>query len=157
MATAKVQLTKEGLEELKEELKQLKEEKLPQIIDRVSNAREQGDLSENADYHSAKEEQNFAETRIAEIEGILAHSTVVSSTKSHTEIGLGSKIEVYIKGNASKSFTYELVGEFEADPEENKVSSVSPLGKSLMGKKKGDELKVKAPAGEVIYVVKNIK
>lgn len=157
MATDKTQLTKEGLEELQEELKQLKEEKLPKIIDRVSNAREQGDLSENADYHSAKDEQNFTENRISEIEDILANSTVVKNTKSHTKIGIGSRVEVYIKGKASKSFTYEIVGEFEADPEESKVSSVSPLGKSLLGKKKNDEAIVVAPAGKIIYIVKNIK
>lgn len=157
MATDKVQLTKEGLEELKEEVKQLKEEKLPQIIDRVSNAREQGDLSENADYHSAKEEQNFTETRISEIEDILANSTVVENTKSHTIIGIGSQVEVYIKGKLSKTFTYEIVGEFEADPEETKISSVSPLGKSLLGKKKGDEVEIIAPVGKIIYIVKNIK
>ena len=157
MATDKAQLTREGLEELKDELKQLKEEKLPKIIDRVSNAREQGDLSENADYHSAKEEQSFVESRISEIEDILANSTIVSNTKSHTTIGIGSKIEVYIKGKSSQTFTFEIVGEFEADPEENKVSSVSPLGRSLLGKKKGDEAVVPAPAGEVTYVVKDIK
>ena len=102
MTSDKAQLTKEGLEELKEELRQLKEEKLPQIIDRVANAREQGDLSENADYHSAKEEQNFTETRISEIEDILANSTVVKNTKGHTTVGIGSQVEVYIKGKSSK-------------------------------------------------------
>lgn len=157
MAMDKVQLTQEGLEELKEELAQLKDEKLPQIIDRVATARDQGDLSENADYHSAKEEQNFVETRISEIEDILAHATVVKSTTSNTQVGIGSRVEVYIEGKASKTFTYEIVGEFEADPEEGKVSAVSPLGKALMSKKKGDKCSVTAPAGEVVYVIKNIK
>ncbi|HEX9817817.1 MAG TPA: transcription elongation factor GreA [Patescibacteria group bacterium] len=157
MTTDKVQLTREGLEELKSELKQLKEEKLPQIIERVSSARDQGDLSENADYHSAKEEQNFVETRISEIEDILANSMVVRGTRSQTQVGIGSRVETYLKGKASKTFTFEVVGEFEADPEENKISSVSPLGKALLDKKKGDEAIVLAPAGEVVYVVKNIK
>lgn len=157
MTTDKVQLTREGLEELKSELKQLKEEKLPQIIERVSSARDQGDLSENADYHSAKEEQNFVETRISEIEDVLAHSTVVKGTRSQTQVGIGSRVEVYLKGKSGKSFTFEIVGEFEADPEESKVSSVSPLGKALLGKKKGEEAMVIAPAGAVTYIVKNIK
>jgi transcription elongation factor GreA len=157
ITTAKVQLTQEGLEELKAELLQLKEEKLPQIIERVSSARDQGDLSENADYHSAKDEQNFVETRISEIEDILANSMVVKGTRSQTQVGIGSRVEVYLKGKATKTFTFEIVGEFEADPEESKVSSVSPLGKALLGKKKGEEVKVIAPAGEVIYVIKKIK
>lgn len=157
MTTDKVQLTQEGLEELKTELQQLKEQKLPQIIERVSSARDQGDLSENADYHSAKEEQNFTETRISEIEDILAHSTVVKNTTSHTQVGIGSKVEVYIEGKAGKTFNYEIVGEFEADPEEGKVSAVSPLGKALLNKKKGEKTSVTAPAGAVVYVIKNIK
>src|SRR3990172_6613831 len=125
MVMEKVQLTQDGLEELKAELQQLKEEKLPQVIERVASAREQGDLSENADYHSAKEEQNFTETRISEIEDILAHSTVVKSTTSHTNVGIGSKVEVALEGKSGKTFTYEIVGEFEADPEKGKVSAVS--------------------------------
>jgi transcription elongation factor GreA len=157
MATDKVQLTRDGLEELKEELQKLKEEKLPKIIDRVASAREQGDLSENADYQSAKEEQNFVETKISEIEDILANSTVVKNTRSQTKIGVGSKVEVYIKGKSQKSFTYDIVGEFEANPEEGKISAVSPIGKSLLGKKKDDEVSVMAPAGEVIYVIREIK
>lgn len=157
MSTDKVQLTQEGLEELKTELQALKEVKLPQIIERVASARDQGDLSENADYHSAKEEQNFAETRISEIEDILAHSTIVKSTTSHTQVGIGTKAEVYLEGKSGKTFTYEIVGEFEADPEEGKISAVSPLGKALMGKKKGEKASVTAPAGDVVYVIKNIK
>lgn len=157
MITDKVQLTQEGLEELQAELQQLKEVKLPQIIDRVAAAREQGDLSENADYHSAKEEQNFVETRISEIEDILANSVVVKNTTGTSQVGIGSRVEVSIEGKAGKTFTYEIVGEFEADPEEGKVSSVSPLGKALLSKKKGEKASVQAPAGEVVYVVKNIK
>src|SRR3972149_11150656 len=153
----KVQLTQEGLEELSAELQQLKNEKLPRVIERVAAAREQGDLSENADYHSAKEEQSFVETRISEIEDILAHSMVVKSTTSHTQVGIGSKLEVYIEGKSGKTFTYEIVGEFEADPEEGKVSAVSPLGKALLGKKKGDKVTVEEPAGEGVDVIKNIK
>ena len=157
MATDKVQLTQEGLEELKAELLQLKKGKLPKIIDRVSSARDQGDLSENADYHSAKEEQNFIETRISEIEDVLANSTIVKNTKSQTQVGIGSKVEVNLKGKTNKTLTFEIVGEFEADPEEGRVSSVSPLGKALLGKKKGEEVKVTAPAGATEYIIKNIK
>lgn len=156
MANAKIQLTLEGLEELKSELKELKEVKLPKVIARVSSAREQGDLSENADYHSAKEEQNFVETRISEIEDIVSRAEVVKDGKDKSRVSIGSRVEVSLKGKSSKTFTYEIVGEFEADPEEGKVSSVSPLGKALLGKKKGESASVKAPAGEVIYQIEEI-
>lgn len=156
MANDKVQLTVEGLEELKSELNQLKEEKLPKVIARVSAAREQGDLSENADYHSAKEEQNFVETRISEITDIISRAEVVKETKGTSKVSIGSRVEVSLKGKSGKTFTYEIVGEFEADPEEGKVSSVSPLGKALLGKKKGESASVVAPAGEVIYHIEEI-
>lgn len=155
--TDKIQLTAEGLAELQAELRELKEEKLPRIIERVASARDQGDLSENADYHSAKEEQNFVETRISEIEDIVANATVVQSTTNRSEVGIGSRVEVSLEGKSGKTFTYEIVGEFEADPEEGKVSAVSPLGKALLNKKKGEKASVQAPAGEIVYVVKNIK
>ncbi|MBT4124714.1 MAG: transcription elongation factor GreA [Candidatus Pacebacteria bacterium] len=153
----KIQLTAEGLEELKAELKQLKTEKLPKVIARVSSAREQGDLSENADYHSAKEEQNFVETRISEIEDVVSRAKVVKGTKSTSKVGISSKVEITLKGKPGKTYTYEVVGEFEADPEEGKVSAVSPMGKALLGKKKGESISVIAPAGEIEYIVKNIK
>ena len=152
----KVQLTQEGLEELSAELQQLKDEKLPRVIERVAAAREQGDLSENADYHAAKEEQSFTETRISEIEDILAHSTIVKNTSSHTQVGIGSRVEVYIEGKSGKNFTYEIVGEFEADPEEGKVSAVSPLGEALLGKKKGEKVNIEAPAGQLVYHIQKI-
>ena len=104
-----------------------------------------------------KEEQSFIEARISEIEDILAHATVVKNTNTHSQVGIGSRVEVYIEGKVGKTFTYEIVGEFEADPEEGKVSAVSPLGKALLGKKKGDKVTVEAPAGKVVYVIKNIK
>lgn len=152
-----VELTKDGLEELKDELKELEEVKLPQVVERVAAAREKGDLSENADYQSGKEEQEFVQTRIDEIKDVLARAKVVQQTRSTTIVGVGSLVSIVIKGKAQKKYSYQIVGEFEADPEEGKVSSVSPLGKALMGKKKGDEVKVKAPAGEVMYQIKEIK
>ncbi len=157
MANVKIQLTLEGLEELKAELKELKEVKLPKVIARVASAREQGDLSENADYHSAKEEQNFVETRISEIEDIISRAEVVKDGKDKSKISIGSRVELSMKGKAGKTFTYEIVGEFEADPEEGKISSVSPLGKALLGKKKGESASVTAPAGEVVYQIEKVQ
>lgn len=153
--TNQVELTKEGLEELQKELRELKEVRLTAVIQRVAKAREYGDLSENAEYHSAKEEQEFVETRVDEIEAILAKATLVTQTKSNTTVGIGSKVTI-MKAGTKTSKTVSIVGEYEANPTENKVSSVSPLGKALMGKKKGDALTVKAPAGAIEYTVQDI-
>lgn len=152
-----IQLTAEGLEELKSELQKLKEVDLPEIINRVAVARNHGDLSENSEYHSAKEDQQLIETRISEIEDILERATVIKTTKNTDKVGVGSTVECNIKGNAKKTFTFHIVGEYEAVPAEGKISSVSPLGKALMGKKKGEQAKVQAPAGEVVYEIINIK
>lgn len=153
-----VQLTPEGLEELQLELKELTEVKLPAVIARVAKAREYGDLSENAEYHSARDDQNLIETRISEIEAVIARAKVVKHTKSTTAVGIGSSVTVSIVGGKSaKKMVIQIVGEFEADPTQGKISSVSPLGKSLMGKKKGDTAVVAAPAGEVTYKIEGIK
>jgi transcription elongation factor GreA len=152
-----IQLTAEGLEELKSELQRLKEIELPEVINRVATARTHGDLSENSEYHNAKEDQQLTETRISEIEDILERATVIKATKNTDKIGVGSTVDCYIKEDKKKHFTFHIVGEYEAVPAEGKISSVSPLGKALMNKKKGDEAKVLAPAGEIIYVIKDIR
>jgi transcription elongation factor GreA len=152
-----VQLTKQGMEELQAELKELVEIKLPAAIDRVAKAREYGDLAENAEYHSARDDQALLETRIADIEDILKNATVVSQTKSHTVVGVGSQVSVSIVGKKGKKLQLSIVGEFEANPSEGKISAVSPLGKALMGKKKNDEVIVKAPAGDVKYLIEDVK
>ncbi len=154
-ALNQVELTKEGLEDLQNELRELKEVRLPAVVKRVAKAREYGDLSENAEYHSAKEEQEFVETRADEIAGILAKATLVKQTKSTTSVGIGSKVEITKKGSKS-SRTVTIVGEYEANPTENKVSSVSPLGKALIGKKKGDTISFKAPAGQMEFTIKDL-
>lgn len=153
-----IQVTQDGLEELKRELKELVDIKLPANVDRVSKAREYGDLAENAEYHSAKEDQTLIETRIDEIEKILAMAQVVQNTRSSSKVGMGSKVSVSIVSKKkAKPQVFVIVGEFEATPAEGKISSVSPLGKALMGKKKGDTVAVKAPAGEVEYEILEIK
>ena len=154
--TNKIELTKEGLEEIRAELAELKEIKLMAVIKRVAKAREYGDLSENAEYHSAKEEQEFIETRIEEIESVLARAVVIKNTRSQSTIGVGSTIIVTKKGSSAKK-TFYLVGEFESNPLEGKISSVSPLGKALVGKKKTEKVIVKAPAGEIEYTIVEIK
>ena len=151
-----VQLTQAGLEELQQELQELIDVKLPEAIDRVTKAREYGDLSENSEYHSARDDQQLVQTRIDQIQDIIANATVVTNTRSKTVVGLGSKVVIQKKGTQTKK-TYEIVGEFEAEPGDNKISSVSPLGKALKGKKKGDTAKVQAPAGEIEYKILDVK
>ena len=147
-----VQLTAEGLEELQQELKELIEIKLPAVIDRVAIAREYGDLSENAEYSNAKEDQTLLEARIDEVEQILANAQVVHQTRSSTKVGMGSLVTIVQVGRKTKKVV-SIVGEFQSEPNENKISSVSPLGKALMGKKKGDKVKVTAPAGEIEFEI----
>ncbi len=152
-----IQLTQAGLDELKQELQVLVKEKLPKIIERVANAREQGDLSENADYQSARDEQAIIQARVIEIEEIILKAKVVSPKKSTTgQVTMGSTVTLTQNG-ASKKLTYGMVGEFEADPDNGKLSSVSPVGKAIMGKKKDDSVVVKAPAGEITYKIIEIK
>lgn len=152
-----IQISQEGFDELKAELEELKKVKLPAVIKRVGIARDHGDLSENAEYHSARDEQQLVETRIDEIEEIISKATVVKATKSASKIGMGSTVQITKKGDSKKSKTVTIVGEFETDAGTNKVSSASPLGKALIGKKKGDEVSVVAPNGTTTYIVSSIK
>ncbi len=152
----KVELTKEGLAELQQELSQLEEVKLPEAIERVSIAREHGDLSENSEYHSARSDKELIETRIDEIQSVLEKAIVVASTTSHLKVGIGSSVTVKKHGDR-KTRTITIVGEYESNPEENKISAASPLGKAIIGKKPGDKVIVKAPSGEVEYTIIEIK
>ncbi len=150
--TATIQFTSTGLAELQAELDELKNTKLPAAIDRVARARDFGDLSENAEYHAAKEELSFIEGRIEELEDIMGKATVVDSAKSG-EVGIGCHVTVEVSG---AEHTYEIVGEWEADPMKKKISHTSPLGQALSGKKKGETVEFEAPAGKVIYKIKKI-
>lgn len=153
-----VKLTQAGLDELQAELRELLDVKLPAAVERVAKAREYGDLAENSEYHSARDDQALLEARITEIEEVLKNAEVVQHTKSHSVIGIGSQVVVcMVSGKKSKKMSLRIVGEFEADPSEGKISAVSPLGKSLMGKKVGDMVTVKAPAGEVKYEITEVK
>lgn len=152
-----IELTQEGMDELRAELKELEDTKLPAVIERVARAREYGDLSENAEYHNARDEQQLIEARIEEIEGIIAKSKVVKHTKSTQKVGMGSIVEIQEVENKKNKMKVTIVGEFEAEPIEGKISSVSPLGKALVGRKKGDEVTVTAPAGARSYTIVSIK
>ena len=148
-----IKLTKNGLEELKTELAQLRDEKRPKLVDRLANARAQGDLSENSDYQSAKEELEFLDGRIEELEGVIKVAAVVPTAKVGG-IDVGAKVTVKIGGS---EVIFDIVGEWEADPMNKKISHESPLGKALVGKKVGDVVDVEAPAGKVQYQIMAIK
>ncbi len=150
-----IELTKEGLEELQTELTELVNVKLPAVILRVTKAREHGDLSENAEYHSARDDQQLLQARIDELQEIVSKAKVIKHTKSNLKVGVGSKV-IASKVGSTKEITFHIVGEFEADPKTGKISSASPMGSSLIGKKKGDKITVKAPAGNIEYEIKKI-
>ncbi len=153
VATAtKIQFTKSGLTEIQAELLELKNTKLAAAIERVARARDFGDLSENAEYHAAKEDLAFIEGRIEELEEIVQKAEVVS-TKGRSAISIGCKVTVSVSG---KDHTYEIVGQWEADPLKQKISHTSPLGLALVGKKTGEKVEFEAPAGKVIYKIKKI-
>jgi len=146
----KIQLTTEGHKELKAELEELTTIKRPAAVLRLSKARSMGDLAENSEYHAAKEELAFADGRVREVEAILKQAEVVETNKSSTVVALGSKVE--LKSVDGKEM-YDIVGEFEANPIEKKLSSTSPLGQALMGRNVGETIEVTAPAGKKTYTV----
>ena len=150
MSTQKIQVTKEGLENLKAELHELNEVKRPKLVDRLANARSQGDLSENSDYHNAKDELEFLDGRISELEDVLTNAVVVENGGNGSGVSLGTTVAVKVNGQKHE---FHIVGEWEADPSEKKISHTSPLGQELMGRKKGEKVEVEAPAGKIIYEI----
>jgi transcription elongation factor GreA len=151
----KIYLTKEGLEELKKEYEELVKVKRPNVLEHVSQARNMGDLSENAEYVASREELTFVDGRIDELEVILKQAVVIRDTKAANHaIKLGSTVTLHSNG---KKEVFTVVGEWEADPESKKISHESPLGKVLLGKKVGEKVQVEAPAGKITYAVVSIK
>ncbi len=150
----KVQLTKEGLTKLQEELKDLKERKRPEAVERLQAARGMGDLSENSEYTAAKDGLEFVEERIKEIEEILKHADIVESHSNGHEVTLGSAVTVELNGEKE---SFSLVGEFEADPMNHKLSNTSPIGKALLGKTVGSSVEVDVPAGKLTYKILKIE
>ncbi len=146
-------LTKEGLDELKAEYDELVKTKRPVAVARLSDARSLGDLSENSEYAAAKQDLAFIDGRIAELEDIL-HSAKVVTSHGKTQVDVGCKVTLHVNG---KKDMFTVVGEWEADPKEKKISHESPLGKALMGKKPGDSVEVEAPAGKILYKIVHIE
>lgn len=146
-------LTKEGLEKLKAELTELKEVKRPQNISVIKEAREMGDISENAMYDAAREEQSFIEGKIAELEEII-RTAIITEASENGIIGIGSHVTVHIDGGEE---TFHIVGAPEADPMNKKISHESPLGTSLMGKKVGEKVDMETPSGKITYTILSVK
>lgn len=157
MATLKQEcyITKEGLEELKQELEDLTKNQRPDIINAIKEARALGDLSENAEYHAAKERQGQVESRIKELEYLIENATIIEEGSSK-EVRVGSKVEIkYIDDDEVEE--YKIVGSTEADPFENKISNESPIAKVIMGKKVGDIVDVESPNGSYKIKITAIK
>lgn len=149
----KVFVTKEGLENLKREYKDLVEVKRPSIVERIKSAKEAGDISENADYEAAREAQAFTEGRIRELDDMLKRIEIISDSVANDIISLGSTVKVHVDGSDEEFY---IVGAPEANPIESKISHESPLGKALLGKKVGDKVDVEAPVGKLTYTVLKI-
>lgn len=149
-------LTKQGFETLKIEFNELINVKRPKLVDRLAFARTQGDLSENSDYTNAKEELDFLDGRISELEEVLKTATVVSDDNFSNGDGVGVGTKVTVKVN-DQEHIFHIVGEWEADPMQKKISHESPLGQALMGKKVGETVEVEAPAGKILYEIIEIE
>ena len=147
----KYQITDSGWKELEKELAELKSRR-GEIAEKIAEARSFGDLSENAEYDAAREEQGLLETRVIEIEDILQHASIIKSADA-TVVGLGSAVELK---NSDRTVTYTVVGPVEADPMEGKISDESPIGQALMGKKVGDEVTISTPKGEIVYTISSL-
>jgi transcription elongation factor GreA len=149
-------MTREGLEKLQEEVKYLKFTRRKEIARAIAEAREKGDLSENAEYHAAKEEQGHLEAKIAEMETKLANARIADESKMDTsKANILSTVEVLNK-KLNKKMTFTLVSEAEANLKENKLSVGSPIGKVLLGKAVGNIVKAQTPAGEVEFEILKI-
>lgn len=148
--------TKEGLDKLTSELNTLKTKGRSDIAKQIAEARDKGDLSENAEYDAAKDAQGHLEAKIAKLEDLVGNARLIDETKIDTSsVSILSKVTIKNKKNGA-SVTYTLVSEEEADLKAGKISTQSPIGKGLLGKKKGDVAKVKTPAGEMEFEIMNI-
>jgi transcription elongation factor GreA len=153
----KIPMTAEGLAPLKTELQQLKTVERYAVIKAIAEAREHGDLSENAEYHAARERQSFIEGRISELEDVISRADVIDLTKlSGTTIRFGASVTV-ADVETDEETTYQLVGPYETDLKKNKISVQSPLGRALIGKTVGDTAEVTAPGGAKGYEVLSVK
>ena len=152
----KIPMTRAGFVALDEELKLLKSVERPAIIRAIAEAREHGDLSENAEYHSAREKQSFIEGRIKELEGILSLAEVIDPSKLSGAIKFGATVTI-VDEDSDEENPYQIVGETEANIEPRKLNSRSPIARALIGKETGDSVEVKTPGGQRSYEILSIR
>ncbi len=154
MPVKKIQLTTDGLKAIHDELNELKTIKQPAAIDKLQKARSMGDLAENSAYTAAREELSLIEGRILEIEEILKNAEIINLKQDNGEISVGKQVVVEINNTQD---TIYVVGEYEADPMNKKLSNTSPIGKALIGKKVGDIIEVEVPSGKITYKILEIR
>ena len=150
----KVLLTDDGLKKLQDELRVLKDERRKEVIERIQEAVSHGDLSENADYAQAKEEQAFIEGRIQELEEMIKNAEIIARNSDHNFVSVGSTVDLKTNG---REVVYTIVGSNEANPASGKISNESLVGRALLGAKVGGKVKIQTPAGEAEYEVLKIK
>ncbi|MBW2526663.1 MAG: transcription elongation factor GreA [Deltaproteobacteria bacterium] len=156
MAAQKVPMTPRGQERLREELKRLREVEAPQVVRDIATAREHGDLSENAEYHAAKERQGMIHARMEYVEDVLNRAEVIDPTKlSGDRVQFGAKVTVLNLDN-DEEHVYEILGPEEADIKQNQISVSSPLARALLGHEVGDEVRVRLPGGSKSYEIEEI-
>ncbi len=146
-------ISKEGLERLRHELEQMVSVRRPEVAGRIHDAKEHGDLSENAEYEDAKNEQAFVEGRIQTLDALIKNATLIDEHHSTVMVQIGSTVTVN-GPDGEESFT--IVGSTEARPTEGRISNESPVGRALLGRKKGDKITVRVPAGDISYAVVGI-
>lgn len=151
----KIPLTRAGFDKLDAELKHLKSVERPSIIRAISEARDHGDLSENAEYHSAKEKQSFIEGRVKELEGVISLADVIDPAKLSGPIKFGARVTL-VDEDTDEEKTYQVVGEYEADIENGKLNIKSPIARALIGKEDGDSVEVRTPGGQKSYEILEI-
>ena len=150
-------ITQDGHNTMIEELKKLKNIERPNIIKAISDAREHGDLKENAEYHAAKEKQSFIEGRIIDLEDKIARSTIVDpKIINDTKIRFGATVTI-IDEDTDETKRYQIISEYEADISQGKISLISPIAKQLLGKEEGDTIEVKVPQGDKYYLIEKIE
>ncbi|MCB1650584.1 MAG: transcription elongation factor GreA [Alphaproteobacteria bacterium] len=152
-----IPVTKNGYTELEAELKDLKTVQRPAVIEAIATAREHGDLSENAEYHAAREQQSFIEGRIQELEAVIGRAQIIDpSTLSGDTVKFGATITI-VDEETDEESTYQIVGDYESDMEKGKISISAPIARALIGKSEGDSVSVKTPKGARDYEILNVK
>jgi transcription elongation factor GreA len=156
--TDRVVLTREGAQKLRDELTRLKRVERPRIIQAIAEARAHGDLSENAEYHAAREEQGFIEARIRQLEGSLSGAEVVDplSLNAGSKVVFGAFVTLF-DVDTEQETSYQIVGELEADVSRGQISIGSPIARALLGKNEGDEVSVQVPAGRKTYEILGVE